>query len=83
MSLTEVAQYIYLGYTIFTLFQLRYTASILSCKSVARFRSWGYARRCSEYFHLFLSFLLISWCMAVPAELSVMYGSGLLVVLYL
>jgi len=73
----------YLGYTIFTSVLLRYTTSIVRSKAVARSGFEVTLGGVAGTTLLSNSFLLISWYMVVPAELSVIYGSAYLAVLFL
>jgi len=83
LSLTGGGTVFYLGYTIFTSFLFRYAISIVSRRlwhgSSFDVMLGGVAGTTL----LFIYFLLISWCMVVPAELSVIYGSAYLMVLFL
>ena len=84
LSLTGGGTVFYLGYTIFTSFLFRYAISIVSRRlwhgSSFDVMLGGVAGTTLLFIY---SILLISWYTVVPAELSVIYGSAYLVVLFL
>jgi len=86
LSLTGGSTVFYLGYTIFTSFLFRYAISIVSSKRLwhgSGFDVMLGGVEGTSLSSISYSILLISWYTVVPAELSVIYGSAYLVVLFL